>query len=440
MSSSATRGAPDERAVQAMMSLLGREAVETPDGPTGRFVARPATPEQVAAALRLAGEHRLTVCPVGTPESPVAAADVVLDLSRLSAIVELNTDDMLAVVQAGVPLRALAERAGAAGLAYPPAFLACRPATVGGSLARGGGPRGLRSGPGRDYALGLCGALASGELVTAGSRAIKNATGYSLTQVLIGARGAFGVIVEATLRLVPLPAARRTFAVAFRDAPAAAQAALALGRDRLPPSHAELLDRRALDAMPGLAEAAFGSAGGALLALLEGTDESDVAARAGRLDEVARAAGSIGVVELREGAAEAAWEARRELPARLAADGSGSALAEVGLPLPAVASFVEQVPALAARRELAVSLFGGAGAGALAVAVGPGEAGSEVEAFCRELAGAVRGAGGSLHGAWGAGLGFSEWLSLAMSPAALAVFQRIRATLDPRETLQPARL
>ena len=441
MSTNDAAGAPGPRAAHAFADLLGPEAVQAlPDRAGERVVVRPGSAEEVAGALRLAGELGLPVYPVGGPPGRRQIHGVALDLSRLNAIVELNVEDMLVVAQAGVPLRALAASAEAAGLSYPPAFLACRQVTVGGSLSRGGGPRGPRYGPGRDYALGLKAALAGGDLVSAGSRAIKNATGYNLTQLLVGARGALGVIVEATLRLVPMLASRRTFVVSFADAPAAAASALALARDRLPPAEAELLDRRALEVgCPAVASLLPERAGAALLVLLEGTGEPDLEWQASRLSEKLRADLGAQLRALDAAEAEAAWDARRELPTALGAARAKPAVVELGLPISAAPAFVGEARRLAGRLGADVALFGSVGAGALEVAVLDAEGGSAgVAGFCRELLTAASAVGGRLAGASGAGLTYADWLDLALPAPTAATLGQIKATLDPNGILRPA--
>ena len=443
MSTNDAAGAPGPRAAHAFVDLLGPEAVQAPpDGAGERVVVKPGSAEEVAGALRLANERGLPVYPVGGPPGRRELHGVALDLSRLDAIVELNVEDMLVVAQAGVPLRALAASAEAAGLVYPPAFLACRQSTVGGSLSRGGGPRGLRYGPGRDYALGLKAALAKGKLVSTGSRAIKNATGYNLTQLLVGAWGALGVIVEATLRLVPKLTSRRTFLVGYADASVAAASALALARDRLPPAEAELLDRRALEVgCPAVASLLPERAGAALLVLLEGAGEQDLEWQASRLSEMLRDEVGAEPQALDAAEAEAAWDARRELPTALGTARAEPAVVELGLPLAAGPAFVGEARRLAGRLGADVALFGGVGAGSLEVAVL--DAGGEpaaVAGFCRELLTAAGAVGGRLAGASGAGLSYADWLDLALPAPAAAMLGQIKAALDPNGILRPAAL
>lgn len=440
MSAQHPTGTVDPRTLEAVAKLLGQEVIPEPASGPASAVVRPGSVEEVAAVLRAAEEARLPVHPVGGLPSHRHPPGLILDLSRLNAILEMNAEDMLAVVQAGVPLLSLAATAEAAGLWYPPAFLACRQATVGGSLARGGGTRGHRHGSGRDYALGLRVVLANGQVMSVGSRAIKNATGYNLTQFLIGSRGALAVIVEATLRLVPKTSFRRTLVSCHADDSSAVAAALGLRGADAPLVAAELLDREALEAMrPRLGGLVPAEAGAAVLLLLEGAREKELAASTERA-AAALLDGSPSQLHVVDDAqAEAVWTARRRLVASLAETYPNLALVEVGLPPAAVASFTTLTRRLASQQRIAVAVFGGIVAGSLTVGVLSAAGGSEfVASFCRRLAAKACALGGGLADVDGVGLTYADWLEAALPQTTAAMLRQLKGSLDPGDVLHPA--
>ena len=136
------------------------------------------------------------------------AIDLLLDLSRLDEVVEYDPENLVLTAQAGSSMRSLQSRVAEHHLVIPvdPAMPDC--ASLGGVLATNDhGPRRLRYGSLRDVVLGMSVVLANGDLIKCGGRTIKNVSGYDLTKLFIGSLGALGVIVQATLRLLPAPAA-----------------------------------------------------------------------------------------------------------------------------------------------------------------------------------------------------------------------------------------
>ncbi|MEU4242346.1 ATP-binding cassette domain-containing protein [Actinoplanes sp. NPDC026619] len=218
--------------------------------PAGRpsAVVRPADAAGVRRVLRLADEAGTPVVPrgAGTGLSGGATAGdgtVVLDLTRLNRITSLSPDDGTAVVEPGVITADLDAAAGEHGLTYAPDPASVAISTIGGNIAtNAGGLRCAKYGVTRDSVLGLQVVLAGGRQISTGTATFKGVTGYDLTRLFVGSEGTLGVIVEATVRLRPLPLGTATIAAAFPDIEAAAAACSALSRARVQPAIAELLD------------------------------------------------------------------------------------------------------------------------------------------------------------------------------------------------------
>ena len=169
----------------------------------------------------LANEHRFAVAPrgAGTGRSGGAVpiqGGVVLVLTRLNRILEINRNDLVAVVEPGVILGRLKQEVEAQGLYYPPDPASAEFCTIGGNVAEcAGGAVAVQWGVTRDYVLGLEVVLPTGELIEAGSRTMKGVVGYDLTRLFLGSEGTLGVITRIILRLVAKPAARQTLAAGF---------------------------------------------------------------------------------------------------------------------------------------------------------------------------------------------------------------------------------
>ena len=176
----------------------------------------PESPEALAEVLASAAAGGKAVLPVGGGRaagmgSPPERADVELSLRALDRVVEHSQADLTCTVEAGVTLEKLQQQLGEAGQFLPLDPRNSPGHTVGGALASGWtGPLRMRFGSPREFVIGLRVALPDGKLVRSGGRVVKNVSGYDLNKLHLGALGTLGVIVEASFKVFPRPAARRT--------------------------------------------------------------------------------------------------------------------------------------------------------------------------------------------------------------------------------------
>lgn len=224
------------------------------DGVTPRWVARPASVDEVARVLAVAYEERLAVTPQGTGTAlelgrPPARLDLVLDLRGLDRIVEYNPDDLTVTVQAGVTGAALAARLAVHRQALPLDPPGWERRTLGGVVAtQASGPQRLRYGAPRDLLLGVRFVQADGVVTWGGAKVVKSVTGYDVPKLLAGSLGTLGVLGELTLRLHPLPEAEATAVVLFGHIGHAQDFVARLLDSTVQPARVELLDARALGA------------------------------------------------------------------------------------------------------------------------------------------------------------------------------------------------
>ena len=208
------------------------------------FAASPASTQEVAALLRAAAERDLAVVARGGGSrlawgTPPSRCDLIVDLSRMAAVVEHTAGDLVAKVQAGARMGDVA--AVLAGAGQEIALDVPASASVGGVVASGlAGPRRLRYGTPRDLLIGTTLVRADGTVAKSGGKVVKNVAGYDLGKLLAGSAGTLGLITEATFRLHPLPAGRAYVTADFAGAPAAAEAVAAAANSPLTPSAVEL--------------------------------------------------------------------------------------------------------------------------------------------------------------------------------------------------------
>jgi len=218
------------------------------DGVRPAAVARPGGEEELSGLLRWADSAAVPVLPRGSGTAmalgrPPAPGHVAVCVSRLNRVVELDAPNLTITVQAGAELGEVQRQIAGQGLWLPLDPAQADRATLGGILAaNSSGPRRLLHGSARDFVLGMRVALADGRIIKAGGKTVKNVAGYDLCKLFIGSLGSLGVIVEATLRVVPLPERSCSLAVPFGELDGADSFASKLIRSRLLPAAVEVLD------------------------------------------------------------------------------------------------------------------------------------------------------------------------------------------------------
>src|SRR6201996_7925884 len=256
------RGLPDGRLVTDPDVLAAISHDDAEWAPVGRAVAgvRARTEAEVRHVVRTCAEFGAPVVPrgAGTGLSGGAnAADgsVVLDLSRMNQVLEIDQDNMTCVVQPGVVNNDLKAAVAAHGLWYPPDPASAPWSTIGGNVAtNAGGLCCLKYGVTRDYVLGLRavvgGPVTYGDVVRLGRRTTKGVAGLDLAALFVGSEGTLGVVTEVTLRLRPaLAATPRTGGGVFGDLVSSGRAVAQITRRGLTPAVLELLDRSCLEAV-----------------------------------------------------------------------------------------------------------------------------------------------------------------------------------------------
>jgi glycolate oxidase len=219
------------------------------------IVLLPGKVEQVQDILRYANSRKIPVVPRGAGSGMSGQAvpidgGIVLDMKRMNRILEIRPEDMLSRVQAGVVDDDLNRALKPYGFMYPPAPASSRIATIGGEIANNAsGIRSVKYGATRDCVLGLKVVLASGELVNLGALTRVEASGYQLERLIVGSEGTLGVVVEATMKIVPIPKFRCLGVACFNKLADAGHAISDVISSGCQPSMLELMDNIAITAV-----------------------------------------------------------------------------------------------------------------------------------------------------------------------------------------------
>jgi glycolate oxidase len=216
-------------------------------------VLKPRTTEEISAVMAICNEHRIPVTPRGAGTGLSGGAlphlgGVVLSLERMNSIIHIDERNLQVTTEPGVITEVLQNAVREKGLFYPPDPSSRGSCLIGGNIAENsGGPKAVKYGVVKDYVLNLEVVLPSGEIVWTGANVLKNATGYNLTQLLVGSEGTLGIVTKIVLRLLPHPQHDLLMLVPFRSAEQACAAVSAIFRAGYTPSALEFMERDALE-------------------------------------------------------------------------------------------------------------------------------------------------------------------------------------------------
>ncbi len=414
-----------------------------------KLVALPRTVEEVRAVLAVCHELNTPVVARGAGTGLSGGAlpfpgSVLLVLTRLDRILELDAEAMTARVQPGVRNLAISEAAAPFGLFYAPdpsSQLAC---SIGGNVAENaGGVHCLKYGLTVHNVLVVEAATMAGERIVLGGPAL-DAPGFDLLALINGSEGLLAVITEVTVKLLPIPHLAKALLAAFADVRAAGEAVAEIIAAGIVPAGLEMMDSLALTAAEAHAHAGYPTdAAGILLCELDGTAE-DVAAEIGRVERICRGAGATEVRTARNEAERARFWAGRKaaFPAmgRMAPD---YYCIDGTIPRARLPDVLGEIAALSARFGLPVANVFHAGDGNLhPLILYDAHAAGEMEK-AEALGGAILehcvAVGGTITGEHGVGREKINQMCVQFSTGEIETFGAIKRAFDPRSLLNPGK-
>ncbi|KQR52562.1 FAD-linked oxidase [Leifsonia sp. Leaf336] len=410
------------------------------------------TVEHVQATMRAASEFRVPVVPRGAGTGLAGGANgsagsIVLSVAGMDRILEISTEDELAVLEPGVVNDDLNAALEPFGLFFAPDPASKAISTVGGNIAtNAGGLLCAKYGVTREAVLGLDVVLADGRFIRTGHRTVKGVTGYDLTSLFVGSEGTLGVIVGATVRVLPRPQGEpTTLGALFADVKAASDAAVRVTAAHLRPAVMELLDAPALERISAyLGEQtirdAFGGARGAayLLVQFDGPTAAVDAASAATL--IAETGGTVRVAaDADEG--ERLLAIRRAFHPALAATGT-VLIEDVAVPRSRMPEMFAAIESISERHGIPIPTVAHAGDGNLHPNfVAPGdEIGPEIWEAAGELFRTAVALGGTLTGEHGVGVLKRRWLAEELGPDSYELQVKLKSVFDPLGILNPGKV
>lgn len=411
----------------------------------------PETEAEVVEAVRLAAAEKVPVtvrgAGVGFSGGAVPArGGVVLCTTRMNRILEVDADNLVAVVEPGVVTQDLQDAVAPLGLFYPPDPASVRSSTLGGNVAEcAGGLSAVKYGVTKHYVLGMRFVLADGTVCEVGGKTVKNVTGYDLIGLLVGSEGTLAVMTRFTLKLLPLPETRRTLLVGFASAGRAGETVSAVIRSRIIPTALEIMDRACMDRVGEFKNYRFPDGVNAVLLIEIDGDSSDVEKRFGQIHTIIDNHDGNIILQSRVPAErERVWDVRRAVSPAIARLADTKINEDVSVPRSRIPELFAEVESIRLKYGLTIVCFGHAGDGNIHVNLmihrrDPDEV-QRADRAVRELLAATVRLGGAISGEHGIGLSKRDFLPMNLSPEVIALSRAVKRAFDPGGILNPDKI
>jgi glycolate oxidase len=415
----------------------------TPDA-----VIVPASADEISKIMHVANREKINIIPRGAGtnicgSSVAREGGIIIAFHRMNKILEIDAENMCAVVQPGVVNADLQKEVAPYGLMYPPDPASMFVCTIGGNVAlNAGGPRGVKYGVTRDYLLGLEVVLPTEEVIKTGGKTLKNASGYDLTRLMCGSEGTLGIITEITVRLIPLPPAKATLQAIFSDLDDAAKTVSAIIGSGIVPATLELIDKVVLDVIGDYGGAGFHKEAEALLLIEVDGEEVLVEKQGERIEAFCRERGAVVVERARTPEeAEKLWQARRSAFGAVASLRPNCIVEDATVPVKRLPEMIRKIVELADKYKLKIGVLSHAGDGNLHPLIMTDlrdkKEMARVDKALEELYEAAIAMGGTLTGEHGIGIAKDRFMPMEFSEATIELMRGIKRVFDPNNILNP---
>lgn len=453
--------------IQKLSVIVSPENIITPEGDIEPYshdetedfqfqpeaVVKPISTAQVSEILKLCFENNIPVTPRGGGTGLSGGAlpiygGLVLSLEKMNKILEIDTANLMAVVQPGVITQVFQDEVEKIGLFYPPDPASKGSCLLGGNVAEcAGGPRALKYGVTKDYIYGLEVVLANGEIINTGGKLLKNVSGYNLTQIVIGSEGTLGVVTKIIIKLIPLPLFRKTLLVPFDDLEKGAYALTRIFFNRIIPCAAEFIDKKAVKALETKQGKTFPYSDSEALLLLQvdGNDENLMEKEIEKIGEVCVNCGAVDVfVADNKEKQEELWKMRRGLSEAVKSI-STYREEDTVVPRAKLPELMKMLRGIEKKYDINIICYGHAGDGNIHANVIKDKMLDEkwnkvLPEVVREIFEEVVKLGGSISGEHGIGYVQKEYMPIALSEIELKLMWEIKRVFDPKNILNPGKM
>jgi glycolate oxidase subunit GlcD len=412
------------------------------------------TTEQVSKVMALANERKIPVIPRGSGSSVTGAVlaptgGIVLDVSRMNRITEINREDGYAVVEPGVILNNL-NAALAPTHFYPPDPSSGPLASIGGTVStNASGERAVKYGGTKDWIRGLEVVLADGRVLRTGTVTPKSSSGFDLTHLFIGSEGTLGVVTEVTARILPMPEYVAFTAARFRNLEDGGDTVTEILTSGIPLSKCEVLDSVSLGVVKEVMGLDIPEEVGCMLFIQVDGHKAAVQDQMKQIDEIAEKHNTLGL-QWTDDPQEMTkiWEARGGLVAALSKVVRGERLIplveDFGVPVTRIPDIIKEVQRIGKKHGFRIASFGHVGDGNIHAVLLLDERKKEHWEKAREIAkdfiDVTLKLDGTLTAEHGTGMAKSPFIGREMGEAGIEVMRAVKKALDPNNILNPGKM
>lgn len=407
--------------------------------------------EEVQHVVKLAAKYKIPVICRGAGTNVVGACTVehggiILNFSKMNKILEINPQNMTAQVQPGVIVGELQKQAEKLGLYYPPDPSNLAVSTIGGSIAQSsGGARTFKYGSTKDYILNMKVVMANGEILQTGSNTIKNATGYNFGSLFIGSEGTLGIVVEATVKLIPKPQTRQVVMAYFDRISEAIDAVDAIIEQQIFPTTIDFMDKNAIQTVEKFYPSGLlTDKEAALIIEVDGFENAVEYQKNVILSILNNAHASAIQSSSTEEEYNKIWKARRSSMGACAKLKPNVTTDDVIVPRQNLAKLVLGIRKICEKYNLEVCMVGHVGDGSvhpqIPIDYNNKDEYDRLKKAKSEIYDLTSKLGGILSGEHGIGSLKRDFVSMVVNPLALEYMRTIKKTFDPDNILNPYKI
>jgi len=415
------------------------------------IVVKPDRYEQVSQIIKLCNAENIPLITRGAGTNlsggtvPVERGGCVMLTTSLNKILEINTEDMYAVVQSGVVTADLAAAVAAKGLLYPPDPGSMKSSTIGGNVAENaGGLRALKYGVTNDYLMGTKFFDMEGNMIISGGKTVKLVTGFNLNGLMVSSEGLLGVMVEHTMKIVPPPQSSKPMMVLFDDIMNASRAVSGIIANKVTPATLELMDRFTIKTVEEASNIGLPTTADALLLIEVDGHPASVEDEFQIVKKVCEELG--GEVHVAKDASERdkIWEARRKALSSLARLKPTLILEDATVPRSRIPEMMEAIKNITNKHDLTIGTFGHAGDGNLHPTILTDKRDKaemeRVEKAIDEIFDAALNLDGTISGEHGIGSAKAKYMVREVGQGTINYMRKLKGGLDPKNLLNPHKM
>jgi glycolate oxidase len=418
-------------------------------------VVKPRKTEEIAALMQLANKHLIPVTPRGAGTGLTGGAlphlgGLVIAMERFNQILEIDERNLQVTTEPGVITEVLQNAVKEKGLFYPPDPASKGSCFIGGNISENsGGPKAVKYGVVKDYVLNLEIVLPTGEIIWTGSNVLKNATGYNLTQLIVGSEGTLGIVTKIVLRLIPHPKFDLLMLAPFDSLEKASEAVSAIFRAGITPSAMELMEIESIKLASKLCDSTAITITDNLAAhLIIEVDGNDKDVLMKDMEAIAEVLTNFEVGELyfADDAQQKTelWKIRRK--ANEASVAAGYTIEEdTVVPRAELPKLIKGVKALALENGFKVVSYGHAGDGNLHIRINhplykKSYENEVIQGILFKIFELVKSLGGTISGEHGIGLIQKSFMPVMFDPITMELMKGIKKVFDPNHILNAGKI